>query len=193
MEAGDRRTRLRAQRPRSLDRDFSSLVELVRVAGEEPTTGWPRASAARSRTSPPCGACRCRSPACCRPARRRRSRPPSSRTSAPISSRRCPTRCASWRRHRRHAPDSNDDRFEQALRYTTLIAPKLTIQGGTREIPARHHRPRPRPAVMRRFPPSPRCEEMVEDEGYPHKRAPSPGDRPWSRPALRKRSECTSF
>jgi len=31
-------------------------------------------------------------------------------------------------------PDGNDDRFEQALRYTTLIAPKLTIQGGTREV-----------------------------------------------------------
>ena len=31
-------------------------------------------------------------------------------------------------------PDSNDDRFEQALRYATLIAPKLTIQGGTREV-----------------------------------------------------------
>jgi alkylation response protein AidB-like acyl-CoA dehydrogenase len=31
-------------------------------------------------------------------------------------------------------PDSNDDRFEEALRYTTLIAPKLTIQGGTREV-----------------------------------------------------------
>src|SRR5437764_1026765 len=31
-------------------------------------------------------------------------------------------------------PDSNDDRFEQALRQTTLIAPKLTIQGGTREV-----------------------------------------------------------
>ena len=31
-------------------------------------------------------------------------------------------------------PESNDDRFEQALRYTTLIAPKLTIQGGTREV-----------------------------------------------------------
>src|SRR5262249_9184325 len=28
-------------------------------------------------------------------------------------------------------PDSNDDRFEEALRYATLIAPKLTIQGGT--------------------------------------------------------------
>jgi len=32
------------------------------------------------------------------------------------------------------APDSNDDRFQQALRQTTLIAPKLTIQGGTREV-----------------------------------------------------------
>jgi alkylation response protein AidB-like acyl-CoA dehydrogenase len=31
-------------------------------------------------------------------------------------------------------PDSNDDRFEQALRQTTMIAPKLTIQGGTREV-----------------------------------------------------------
>src|SRR5437763_11602171 len=31
-------------------------------------------------------------------------------------------------------PDSNDDRFEEALRYATLIAPKLTIQAGTREV-----------------------------------------------------------
>jgi acyl-CoA dehydrogenase len=31
-------------------------------------------------------------------------------------------------------PDANDNRFEEALRYTTLIAPKLTIQGGTREV-----------------------------------------------------------
>ena len=31
-------------------------------------------------------------------------------------------------------PDANDDRFEEALRYATLIAPKLTIQGGTREV-----------------------------------------------------------
>jgi len=31
-------------------------------------------------------------------------------------------------------PESNDDRFEEALRHTTLIAPKLTIQGGTREV-----------------------------------------------------------
>src|SRR5439155_15354794 len=34
-------------------------------------------------------------------------------------------------------PDSNDDRFEEALRYATLIAPKLTIQGGTREVDCR--------------------------------------------------------
>jgi alkylation response protein AidB-like acyl-CoA dehydrogenase len=32
------------------------------------------------------------------------------------------------------SPDSNDDRFEQAQRYNTMIAPKLTIQGGTREV-----------------------------------------------------------
>jgi acyl-CoA dehydrogenase len=32
------------------------------------------------------------------------------------------------------APDANDDRFEAALRHATLIAPKLTIQGGTREV-----------------------------------------------------------
>jgi acyl-CoA dehydrogenase len=31
-------------------------------------------------------------------------------------------------------PDLNDDRFEQALAHATLIAPKLTIQGGTREV-----------------------------------------------------------
>ena len=31
-------------------------------------------------------------------------------------------------------PDRNDDRFEEALRHATLIAPKLTIQGGTREV-----------------------------------------------------------
>ena len=31
-------------------------------------------------------------------------------------------------------PDANDDRFEAALRRATLIAPKLTIQGGTREV-----------------------------------------------------------
>jgi acyl-CoA dehydrogenase len=31
-------------------------------------------------------------------------------------------------------PQGNDDRFEQALRHATLIAPKLTIQGGTREV-----------------------------------------------------------
>ena len=32
------------------------------------------------------------------------------------------------------SPQSNDDRFEEALRHTTLIAPKVTIQGGTREV-----------------------------------------------------------
>jgi acyl-CoA dehydrogenase len=32
------------------------------------------------------------------------------------------------------ALDSNDDRLAEALRFTTLIAPKLTIQGGTREV-----------------------------------------------------------
>ncbi len=31
-------------------------------------------------------------------------------------------------------PDANDARFEEALRHATLIAPKLTIQGGTREV-----------------------------------------------------------
>ncbi|MGH7097639.1 MAG: acyl-CoA dehydrogenase family protein [Stellaceae bacterium] len=31
-------------------------------------------------------------------------------------------------------PDSNDDRFAEALAHATLIAPKLTIQGGTREV-----------------------------------------------------------
>jgi alkylation response protein AidB-like acyl-CoA dehydrogenase len=31
-------------------------------------------------------------------------------------------------------PSANDDRFAEALAYATLIAPKLTIQGGTREV-----------------------------------------------------------
>ncbi|HJU15374.1 MAG TPA: acyl-CoA dehydrogenase family protein [Stellaceae bacterium] len=31
-------------------------------------------------------------------------------------------------------PDANDARFEEALAHATLIAPKLTIQGGTREV-----------------------------------------------------------
>ena len=31
-------------------------------------------------------------------------------------------------------PDANDNRFRAALRHATLIAPKLTIQGGTREV-----------------------------------------------------------
>jgi acyl-CoA dehydrogenase len=31
-------------------------------------------------------------------------------------------------------PDANDDRFAEALAHATLIAPKLTIQGGTREV-----------------------------------------------------------
>ncbi len=31
-------------------------------------------------------------------------------------------------------PGANDDRFAEALAYATLIAPKLTIQGGTREV-----------------------------------------------------------
>jgi alkylation response protein AidB-like acyl-CoA dehydrogenase len=31
-------------------------------------------------------------------------------------------------------PSGNDDRFAEALAYATLIAPKLTIQGGTREV-----------------------------------------------------------
>jgi alkylation response protein AidB-like acyl-CoA dehydrogenase len=31
-------------------------------------------------------------------------------------------------------PLANDDRFAEALAYNTLIAPKLTIQGGTREV-----------------------------------------------------------
>lgn len=32
------------------------------------------------------------------------------------------------------APGANDERYAQAMRYTTQIAPKLTIQGGTREV-----------------------------------------------------------
>lgn len=31
-------------------------------------------------------------------------------------------------------PSANDTAFEDVMRYSTQIAPKLTIQGGTREI-----------------------------------------------------------
>ena len=59
----------------------------------------------------------------------------SSRISARTGSRPCRTRRACWRPPTGDStPDSNDDRFEEALRYTTLIAPKVTIQGGTREV-----------------------------------------------------------
>ena len=37
-------------------------------------------------------------------------------------------------------------------RFATMIAPKLTIQGGTTEDPARHHRARTRPALNARYP-----------------------------------------
>ena len=136
LEAGDRRTRLRAQRPRPLARNLPGACRAG--APRRPrarASGSPRASAARSRIWRHCGACRSASPACCRPARRRGSRPPSSRISAPTGSRRCRTRRACWRPPTGNsAPDSNDDRFEEALRHTTLIAPKVTIQGGTREV-----------------------------------------------------------
>ena len=32
------------------------------------------------------------------------------------------------------SPSANDQTFEQVMRYATHIAPKLTIQGGTREV-----------------------------------------------------------
>ena len=42
---------------------------------------------------------------------------------------------------------ANRASFEEQLRFATLIAPKLTIQGGTTRDPARHHRPRAGAAV----------------------------------------------
>ena len=64
-------------------------------------------------------------------------------------------------------PDGNDDRFEEALRYTTLIAPKLTIQGGTREV-LRGIIARGLGLAVRcedrRAPSPPACGESVEDE-----------------------------
>ena len=114
---------------------FPALVELVRGAGEEPSERLAEGIGREVAHLATLRRMSCRSPACCKPARRRRSKPPSSRISAPIGSRPCPTRCACWRRRPAiREPDSNDDRFEEALRHTTLIAPKLTIQGGTREV-----------------------------------------------------------
>ncbi len=54
----------------------------------------PKASAGWWRSCTPCGGCRSRSPACCRPARSRWWKPPSSRTSARCGSSNCRTGCA---------------------------------------------------------------------------------------------------
>ena len=62
--------------------------------GPIPICAAPRASAAWWRNCTHCGACRCRSPACCRPARSRWWSCPSSRTSAPSGSRNCRNGCA---------------------------------------------------------------------------------------------------
>ena len=44
-----------------------------------------------------------------------------------------PNRCACIAPPTRGRP-GNDDRFEEPLPHTTLIAPKVTIQGGTTEV-----------------------------------------------------------
>ena len=113
---------------------FYVLLELVRALGRRsPTCAAPKGSAGWWRSCIRCGACRSRSTACCRPARSRWSRARSSRTSAPSGSRSCPHACASSppssRRKRPTAPT-----FEEQLAFATMIAPKLTIQGGTTEI-----------------------------------------------------------
>ena len=56
-----------------------------------------------------------------------------SRNRAPTGNRRCPPGPATSPRAR-HADPGNQVDFEEVLCYATLIAPKLTIQGGTRGI-----------------------------------------------------------
>src|SRR5258708_9735311 len=58
---------------------FYVLVALVRALGPQPDQRSAEGLAVWSRSSTRCGACRYRSPACCRPARNRWSRARSSR------------------------------------------------------------------------------------------------------------------
>ena len=110
------------------------LTELVRAVGTH--AGHPRppkASGGSWRSCTPCGGCRCRSPACCRPARSRWWKPRSSRTSAPSGSSNCRTGCAT------SPPSStenasNHETLENQLAFAIKTAPKLTIQGGTTEV-----------------------------------------------------------
>jgi acyl-CoA dehydrogenase len=60
--------------------------------------GAPKASAGWWHSFTPCGGCRSRWQECCRPARSRWWKPPSSRTSAPSGNSNCRTGCANWRR-----------------------------------------------------------------------------------------------
>ena len=112
---------------------FYVLLELIRALGPEPDCAAPKGSAGWSRNCTRCGACRCRSPACCRPARSRWSKARSSRTSARSGSRSCRTACASSPPF--STPEiGNRATLEEQLAFATMIAPKLTIQGGTTEI-----------------------------------------------------------
>ncbi len=134
LEAGDERAGLRAQRARAVPGDvLRADCSWWTCWARSPTPAAPRASAGWWRRCTRCGACRCRWRACCTPARSRWCRRPSSRTSAPSGSRSCRTRRAtsppSWPRRRPTTPPSRS-----GSTYATMIAPKLTIQGGTTEI-----------------------------------------------------------
>jgi len=81
----------------------------------------------------PCAACRCRWRACCRPARNRWWKPPSSRISARCGNRRCRNRVRDLAAFVEETA-SNRETLEDQLAFAIKTAPKLTIQGGTTEV-----------------------------------------------------------
>ena len=109
------------------------LTELVRAVGTTRIPAAPRVSGAWSRRSTPCGACRFRWRACCRPARSRWSKPPSSRTSARCGNSNCRTGFAISPPLSRLTPPITR-RWRTRLDFAIKTAPKLTIQGGTTEV-----------------------------------------------------------
>ena len=121
-------------RPGALSRNLLRADRTgARASARTRTPAAPKASAGWWRSCTPCGGCRSRSPACCRPARSRWSKPRSSRTSARSGSSNCRTGCASSPPSSMPTPPTTTTLDESAA-FATMTAPKLTIQGGTTEV-----------------------------------------------------------
>jgi hypothetical protein len=137
------------------------LTELVRAVGPaSPIPAAPKASDGWWRSSTPCGGCRCRSRACCRPARSRWSKPRSSRTSAPSGNSNCRTGCAISR------PSSSRRLQPRDAGKPAIVRDQDRAQahhsGRHHRGAARHHRARARTALGARL-----WERSIsEREGY---------------------------